>query len=263
MAVHSRLHVTLRRLLVVFFIDLAVARSVDAELIDNFNDGNDTGWSYIDNTTSSPWGPAEFDASSGGYTLATSGDVSANPPGVSDSLFAEWTSSAAPQFSNGFLRAKVRPNTEGTSFFLVLRRTGGSGYALGGATSQNDFYITRVDNGVTIPLASATPLSGIVAGQDWILEAGAVGSQISLKYWPDGETPPAIPQLTVSDSMYSSGPFLVGARRDNAFQAAGRVSVTFDDIVFRVPEPATWILLLATWACFLFSARSERKQPCC
>jgi RNA polymerase sigma factor (sigma-70 family) len=228
---------------------------------DNFSDGNDAGWSHIDNTVGSAWGPGVFDAS-GSYTLATTGNVSATPPAISDTLFSEWSASSAPQFSNGFLRAKVRANTEGTSFFLILRRTGGSGYAFGGTTGQNDFYITRVDNTVNIPLVEVPPPSPIVAGEDWILEAGAVGNQLSLKFWRDGAAVPAAPQLTVVDSTYSSGPFLVGARKDSAFLGTGRVSATFDDIAFRVPEPSAALLMIGVACCCIPVFIRKRRATC-
>src|SRR3990172_5161733 len=215
------------------FLSLAVAGNVEAVLIDNFNDGNDDGWSHIDNTTGSPWGPGIFDANSGSYTLATSGIVAEDPFFISDTLGSQWTGSSAPQFSNGFFRAKMRANTEGTSFFLILRKTGGSGYAFGGATNRNTFYISRVDDAVNIPLQElGPPPSPITAGEDWIVEAGAVGSQLSLKVWRDGEMVPTAPQLAVIDPTYSSGMFVVSARKDWAFQGTVQVSATFDDIVF-------------------------------
>jgi hypothetical protein len=248
--------------LLVIGISLAVARNVDAVLIDHFDDGNDNGWSHVDNTTSSPWGPGVFDASSGSYTLATTGVVPANPAGISDTFGSLWTGSSAPQFSNGFFRAKMRANSEGTLFFLMLRQTGGSGYAFGGATAQNTFFISRVDNAVNVPLQELSPPpSPIAVGQDWILEAGAVGSQLSLKFWRDGEMEPAAPQLSVIDPTYSSGAFLVAARRDSAFQGTGQVSATFDDIVFNVPEPSSCLLMMMMFAVSLIPTRRRRKGP--
>lgn len=237
---------------------MCVGASADAVLIDNFDDGNDNGWSHIDNTTGNPWGPGIFDASSGSYTLATTGTLS-EAHTLHDTFFSEWAGSSDPQFANGFLRAKMRANAEGTSLFLILRRSGGGGYAFGGATNQNAFFISRVDNAVNVPLQELNPPpSPIIAGEDWIVEAGAVGSQLSLKVWRDGQMEPAAPQLTVIDLTYSGGTFLVGARRDSPFPGTSRVSATFDDIVFTVPEPSSWLLLMMTFAVSLIRARKRR-----
>ena len=254
--------VLLRQSLLVMSISLAIAGNVEAVLIDSFDDGNDNGWSHIDNTTSSPWGPAIFDASSGSYTLATTGIVSANPAGISDTFGSQWTGSSDPQFSNGFFRAKMRANTEGTLFFLILRQTGGNGYAFGGATAQNTFFISRVDNSVNVPLQELSPPpSPIAVGQDWIVEAGAVGSQLSLKVSCDGQMEPAAPQLSLIDPTYSSGRFLVSARKDSAYQGTGQVSATFDDIVFTVPEPSACLLLMMALGGMAISARRRTKGP--
>ena len=198
--------------------------SADTSLIDNFDDGDDNGWVHVDNTVLSPWGPGIFDASSDNYTLATSGVVSEDPFGISDTLFSEWTGSSAPQYANGFWRARMRANMEGTLFYLILRRSGGNGYAFGGATDQNSFFISRVDDAVNIPLQELNPPpTPVIPGEDWIVEAGAIGSQLSLKVWRDGDAIPDAPQLTVIDPTYGGGTFLVGARRDTAFQGMSQV----------------------------------------
>src|SRR5262245_32353291 len=81
-----------------------------AILIDNFNDGNDDGWSRMDLTAGTPWGPATYDASSGEYLLETPGPVPVDDPNVG-TIIATWEKSRGKsRFSNGSIRGRVRAN---------------------------------------------------------------------------------------------------------------------------------------------------------
>ena len=86
------------------------------------------------------------------------------------------------------------------------------------------------------------PQMEFTVGEDWIFEAGAVGNQLSLKVWRDGDPEPAVPQLNATDSAFSSGIFGLGTAAATAAPEPGIVSATFDDVFFTVPEPASWLL---------------------
>lgn len=228
----------------VFLVAVVPSSGETVLFFNDFSDGNDNGWGHVDNTIS-PWGPGVFDASSGSYILETTGTVPENPPGISDTVFSLWDVASDPRFDNGFLRAKVHANTDGTTFMLLLRVTGGNGYAFSGDTN---FSISRVDSAASTRLQELDPPpSPIVPGEDWIIEVGAVGSRLSMKVWRDGDLEPQTPQLIAVDSNYSEGSFFaVGVRKDSAFQEAGQVSATFDDVTFFIPEPSTLLLALVT-----------------
>ena len=80
----------------------------------------------------------------------------------------------------------------------------------------------------------------LTSGEDWVFEAGAVGEQLTFKYWRDREREPAKPQLTTISSAFSSGLFGVGANVIGRLGRHGLVNATFDDIYFTpvAPTPA-------------------------
>jgi hypothetical protein len=95
-------------------------------------------------------------------------------------------------------------------------------------------------------------------GVQYVLEAGANGSELELRMWAVGDARPELPQVTATDSTYASGTNgLVAVSRQDL---PGDVSVTFDDVSF-VPEPCPWdcgdndgvvgivdfLLMLADW----------------
>jgi hypothetical protein len=198
----------------------------------DFRDGTDLGWTQVDNTDG-PWAPGVFEATSGSYVLATSNAVSATPGGITDSLFAIMDESSDPQFSNGYLRAKVRVDTRGTRFMLLFRVNGANGYAFSGAPIANNFEINRVDNAASVVLKQIDSLRpGIAVGETWIVEASAVGSRLPMKFWRDGEAEPAEPQLSTIDSRYTQGRIAIGVRKDHALREAESIRAVFDDIAF-------------------------------
>lgn len=87
--------------------------------IDNFNDG----WSMIDSTVGRPYGPGVFEDRSGAYHLETTGLVPPGTPG-GGFLISTLDESSEPVFSDGWLRTRVRAETEGTLVSLALRLSG-------------------------------------------------------------------------------------------------------------------------------------------
>ena len=102
---------------------LAAQASAQTILIDDFNDGNDDGWSHIDSTGGRSYGPGTFDASSGAYHLEGAGLINDGVPG-GGFLASIWDQSSDPIYSDGFLRATIRAETEGSTAALVLRNSG-------------------------------------------------------------------------------------------------------------------------------------------
>lgn len=215
-----------------------------AHRIDDFNDGDDAGWSHLDFTAGQPWGPATYDASSGAFTLQTAGAVPADDP-LSGTIVATWEGSRGnEEFGHGVVRAIVRANTPGSTVGLLLRAndTPGSDHDYGfyASSSFGTFYIERFDITQDPPqtiLAMADPAQvPFAAGEDWYLEGRVVGGRISLKAWKVGDVEPEGPLLTVRDRTFGpeDGTLLcVIAMIDRAAVTEPvQISVTVDNISF-------------------------------
>ena len=98
---------------------VATVASVNGQMpIDDFNDGNDDGWTHVSTAEGETWGPGSFDASTGTYHLETTGLVPVGQLGILGSV---WDSSADPFYSEGFWRATIRTKRSGTNAGFTLR----------------------------------------------------------------------------------------------------------------------------------------------
>jgi hypothetical protein len=231
-------------------VTVATAVATNTVLIDDFSDGDDTGWSHLDTTDGTPWGPAIYDASDGSYTLESAGAVPADDINTG-AIIATWEGSRGrPRFANGAVRGKVRANTPGTTAGFVLRANDEvhTDYGFFGSASFGTFYIERFDGSLPNPqtiIAMADPNEApFAAGEDWYFEAGAVGNHLWLKVWKVGEPEPARPLLSLKDKTLRPGSgslicclafFDPAAIGDDAVE----VSAKFDDITFthKAPKP--------------------------
>jgi hypothetical protein len=207
--------------------------------IDNIDDGNASGWTEYD-----LWATrGDFDASSGAYQF----DSMLRNPGTGSNMFSTWNGSANGQFSNGWYRAKVRADTNDTLLGLGLRISRQfpnrvNGYIFGAAVGEL-FEIYRIQDGSAQLLAQSQPTTRLTSGQDWIFEAGALGQHLTFKFWRDGETEPAAPQVVTSSSAFASGLLAIEANVTGGLGRQGQLTATFDDIVFTtIPEPPTALL---------------------
>jgi hypothetical protein len=215
--------------------------------VDDFDDGDDEGWTYIDTTVGQPWGPGTYDASSGAYLLQGAGPVPPDDP-TDGLLVSEWDMSADPKFSNGYLRVKVKVNEKNTAAFVAMREdlSTFSSDVFGVDTELDNFrfFIRSFENFVGVGPSAMMVGPPYEPNTEWMLEAGAVGSQLSLKYWEVGDPEPAVPQMTRTDVRGATGKFSVFVSFPGGHNPASVISATFDDIVFIVPEPASVILTL-------------------
>jgi hypothetical protein len=209
--------------------------------IDDFEDGVDDGWTPIDSTFGQPWGPGTCDASSKAYHLETTSEVPVGIPG-GGFVACLWDASTDPIFSNGFVRAKVRADTEGSIASVVFRltgdlQTGFDGYLFFGSTGATSpgFYFNRV-SASQVSEAWQIPEVTFDVGEEWWIEAGGIADLLSMKVWRVGDPEPPSPQLEFYDSTYSSGRFGVESNIDTTpFPLPAQVSATFDDIMFTFP----------------------------
>lgn len=220
----------------VIFLASFSARSETIE-IDDFGDGNDDGWNR--SSFLGLGGPGNWDASSGAYNLSSSGPTGGNINSI-------WEESFDDVFEHGFLRAKVRANTAASEPSLGMR---GAllvgGYFFTASPFTNEFWIEKIDFAADSGILARwhDPSVSFHQGEDWWFEAGAVGEQLSFKFWRDGETEPTEPQLTVNDDTFLTGQFGVFARVSNSSPTPELLDVTFDDFTFRVPEPSAFSLI--------------------
>lgn len=206
--------------------------------IDDFNDFDDDGWTRMDSNLGHPWGPGVYDASSGAYNLSTASVVPGNGPGRGFML-SLWDESSDPFYSEGYVRTKFRIDTYDATAQILLRYSGDIdsglyGYALG-ATAGRGFSFNRITNTAStrhIGVDGPTP----EVGEEWWMEAGAVGNQLSLKAWRLGDLEPESPQLSFVDSTYSTGVFGLDANMNWSTNTPGIVNTTFDDVYFRTPS---------------------------
>ena len=98
---------------------LALQVPAETILIDDFSDANDDGWITVDSTAGQTYGPGSFSASMNEYRLEGAGIIHDDVPG-GGFLFSTWDASADGKFSNGFLRATARAETEGSIASLAL-----------------------------------------------------------------------------------------------------------------------------------------------
>ncbi len=218
--------------------------------IDDFNDGNADGWTPIDTTIGEDFGPGTYDASSGEYLLQGGGPVPTDVP-TDGVLFSQWDMSSDPQFLNGYVRFKTRVNEKNTSSFVVMRADVPtfSGHIFGVNTELDNFRFliqTLVNGESTLAILETGPI--YEPNQDWMFEAGAIGDQLSLKWWQPGEKEPVSPQIVATEGSLSSGSLLVGASSPGDHNPPSLVSASFDDLSFVVPEPSSLSLVLAGFA---------------
>jgi hypothetical protein len=219
---------------------LSAASAVRAQLIfsDNFNDGNDDGWSHIDQLGSNGLGPTNYDASSGRYVISSS--LALPPLPVTVGSGAVWGPAFSdPAFSNGRMRLVVRFNNTTTNAGIGGRiGADANGYLFGMNLSLGIIGIANIaDHG---PLLGGAPFA-ITPDTDYLVEAGMFGPALSLKVWNASDPEPAAPQVMVMDPTYTFGTF--GPIIASQPGLAGALSATFDDITFTIPAPGTWALL--------------------
>ena len=256
---------------------LTAARCLEAALIDNFENGIDERWFVVDtnldfNTDGTlvgpkAWGPGVFETTAGSLTMATAGTVSPNgalPPGPevfdtfnSGLLALGWgPSTNDPTFSNGLIRAKVRvDNPSNVDLALRTDPSTFSGYVMAALGSYGQFRFSRLDNGV---IARDEIVPGLVfsPGEDWMMEFGAIGSELSMKAWKVGDTEPAQPQFTVTDGTYDAGVLgIISSISTNNIPEPTAVAGTFDDVTFTPILPRSRIRVISP------SEFADREAP--
>ncbi len=123
-------------------------------------------------------------------------------------------------------------------------------YLYGWTPAGGGLFIGRVDGGILTVLVNDPDFVQDV-GVEYVLEGGAIGSDLELRMWLVGDPRPGLPQLTATDSTYPLGFNGVAA----VSEFGEDISATYDDVSFVVPEPATGSLAALA---VLLAARRRR-----
>lgn len=242
-----------RVLIAAWFACVAVGAFVpihaETFLIDDFNDGNDEGWTHFD-VLDMGGGPAIFDVLPEGdpgnfvYNIRSTGPV----PPIDGSNWAlavwDWDNSLSDStYSNGLLRATIRNNVDESDVALGMRVAEDSGYyfILSNYFSEPRINMGKVSDGVFSYISTLPNPRFPVENKftDFNVEAGVVDNQLSMKAWPVGAPEPTAPQYVVTDPT----PLLNGSIGLITWAASPvaspvPVNATFDDIYFTPVSPA-------------------------
>lgn len=241
--------------------------------IDDFDVGPSESWVWFDtNITFNPdftpaldedgklipreWGPGGIGILEGALNLTTAGGVPPlDPPQTtpdpaffdtlnSGLLGGTWGQSATDlTFSNGIVKALVRAD-EGSNVDLLLRaQPDFSAYVMSGITSFGEvhFSLTGAPGvGRYVPI----PDLQFTANEDWWMEFGAIGNEITLKAWKASEPEPDDPQLTLVDDTLAFGALGLSASvSNNNIPAPTRTNSFHDEISFNHVLPASLLPL--------------------
>ncbi len=223
------------------------------------------GWTKVDLSDGQPWGPGDYDPSSGALRISHSGTALV-PPGVgfdTTAMFALWNDSADPLYSQGQVRAKIRTNQVQNSTGVGMRVDLGTatGYLLFGFTRppasmpelDSTFLMSKFVNGVETNIWE----SGIeyLPGEDWNVEVVQSGARITAKVWRAGDLEPSEPLFDwIDPDPIAGGMIAISSDKTKGNTIDARGDGTFDDIVFySVPEPQSLLLLaVGTLAMFIY-----------
>jgi hypothetical protein len=215
-------------------IDVVSAQTFN--VIDNFDDGNDTGWSrFVQgwlNTDEGAWSIV-----TGRYNMRSTLNV---PSGESGTVLSVLDASSASLYRNGTWKTKVRINNLVCSASIYTRAAFNSQglafcYALDIHASNafsRSVELYRLDGNSDTLLGSISRTNLNISGNtDYWVEYKTDGSTITVKIWQDGSTAPSSPQISVTDSTYETGRLvLTGYKSDNLGSAS--INVSYDDLQF-------------------------------
>ena len=234
----------------IFLVSFFIAPPARGELIDDFNDGNDDGWTRLDLLDLTGVGSANFDASSTQYVISSDGELPVLPEAC-NGAGAFWTPSLTdPQFANGTVRAKVSFDTDISNAFVALRLdAAGNGYDFAANNAVDRIFVDRLAGFVGLPGGLSSIPFTLETGEEYIIEGSAIGSQLAMKIWKVGDAEPATPQLMATDDTHDSGALWVAAYYCANPPVGGQLSARFDDVTFTVPEPSSALIAMVGCVC--------------
>jgi hypothetical protein len=229
----------MRRVVLASCVLAAAAWGARAEVIDNFDDGNDQGWTRFLADPFQPGGPFAFDASSGEYRLSSFDTLFSDE---ACGMYSFRLDLAQPQYTDGVWSLRLRSNSNATQTHAIARAiltpTGIVGYGVEVNFQSNTslrVYAALDDVVVTLATRSRFDFTPAV-GMNYLMDFALFGADLSVTIWPEGSPRPAQPQLTATDSgtPLGQGAFGVALIKPGS-GPAGRLTGAFDSISFDVP----------------------------
>gem|GEM_PF-701690 len=225
---------------------VSCCRTATAQLLDDFSAPvlDETNWLKIDLNEGRPWGPGNYDTSSGALNMRTTGAVPVPSPfelATSGYMAVAWQPSLANPlaYANGSVRVRFRMESDvAPSIEMRGDLETFTAYDFNAAPVSGTFNINLFSNGEGTRLATIPDLT-FSTGEDWWMEASTIGDQISMKVWQVGLPEPSAPQLSIQDTTLTQGGIALGAGLgvDN-FEPVLQ-DATFDDISFFASEPSS------------------------
>ncbi|MCA9213955.1 MAG: hypothetical protein KDB27_12875 [Planctomycetales bacterium] len=214
---------------------------------DDFEDGNEAGWSRVQNIPAS-LGSGNYSVENGEYRMQSllpipPGTGSGNDNASMFSIFkltSRTENEQSPDFRNGSFRVKVRSNEEGSDILNGLRNTvGTTAYGFFASTETGEFSIGSFRGSIpaTEHVVSETGETPFQVGEDWILEGTTIDNRATLKYWRAGDAEPATPQLVFldPDPIWPTGKTeaYIGGYVHSEHATPANLDVSFDDAYYR------------------------------
>ncbi|HAB15585.1 MAG TPA: PEP-CTERM sorting domain-containing protein [Verrucomicrobiota bacterium] len=224
-------------------LGVCAACAVHAEFTDDFNSGNDAGWTHYE-PIASFGAPVTYSFPSGGYQISVAGSplplvVGPGRGGSfrTDCVLTDFQLSydlvawgTTPAFAGGF--ARVSDLGVGTT----------DGYALGFDFSDNTLFISRVRNEDVEAVVASTAVAALDPSHQYQLTYWGVGTQLAGTI---RDLTAGVDLATVSgiDDAYSVGIVGLGVVVQSLSPGIGGTA-TFDNFSASVPEPSSWVLMV-------------------
>jgi hypothetical protein len=220
---------------------LSFVGAASADIFDNFNDGNDIGWTR-QNPLAPPVGQGATFSFPGGNTYQISAAASPNPVGLGPARagsvrmdesytdffqrvdIVDWDETRTAMAMGFLARVQLLGLGQTTAYVCVLEADG-------------DFYISRTVN--------EAPLTNFLVGDvsfnldpaaDYRMTFSGTGTTLSAQLYNLADDSTPISSLTVDDGTYTSGSSGIFIY-DGA--GTGTATAVFDNYGSAVPEPAT------------------------
>ncbi|MFM8331626.1 MAG: hypothetical protein ACKN9T_08050 [Candidatus Methylumidiphilus sp.] len=236
-----------------FIAALVMSGTAQAAISDNFNDGNDSGWTHYD--------PLAAFGLSGSYAFPNGGyriQAAANPAAPQLGPARAGSFRADENFSDFSVSADVSDwSTSGDQSVAVIARGQNpglgttSGYGLVFCSSACGLFLNRFDGELGIPIGNVAPVS-LTAGESYRLVFTGVGSTLTGQIFSTADLNTPLGTVTANDSAYAAGltGLLVSANANRAGQALDPSTIpaaTFDNFsatAAPVPLPAAaWLMV--------------------